>query len=270
MTIEDVDPVARFTGRVRPPARPNQDDHRIALTPLRWRNGHAVGLAGVLTVFLIALFFDARAARWAASLPADFVLGGRLISDVGLSGYMFATSALLCLGTGLWAWRSRQARPRALAWRAAFFFVCILDSGAAVQTVKHIVGRERPAGFARDGAFAFHPLSWPNLYASFPSGHTTTIFAAAVALALMLPRLTLPLITLAAAVGCSRVIVSDHFPSDVIGGAVLGAACALATAHAFARHNRVFQLTAKAQRSSSAADAVDSHHPSPLSQHESA
>ena len=76
------------------------------------------------------------------------------------------------------------------------------------------------------------PRARPHLHAlvtrahthSFPSGHATTSFACATVLALLLPRLSVPLLALAAAVAWSRVYVGVHFPLDVIAGAALGAA----------------------------------------------
>ena len=57
---------------------------------------------------------------------------------------------------------------------------------------------------------------------SFPSGHATTSFACATVLALLIPRLALPLFVLAAAIAWSRVYVGVHFPLDVLAGAGLG------------------------------------------------
>ena len=65
-----------------------------------------------------------------------------------------------------------------------------------------------------------------SLELSFPSGHAATSFAGATLLALALPRLAWPLLVLAAAIGWSRVYVGVHWPSDVLAGALLGAALA--------------------------------------------
>ena len=63
--------------------------------------------------------------------------------------------------------------------------------------------------------------------ASFPSGHAATSFAGATILSFAFPRLAPLFLLLAAAIGFSRVYVGVHYPLDIVGGAVLGAAIAL-------------------------------------------
>ena len=63
---------------------------------------------------------------------------------------------------------------------------------------------------------------------SFPSGHATVSFACATVLALAVPRLRIPLFALAALIAWSRVYVGVHYPFDVLVGAVLGLAIAIA------------------------------------------
>ena len=110
--------------------------------------------------------------------------------------------------------------------RALLFLVVIAASGLAAQALKHLAGRARPkvGGLS---AFAFHPFSLSNAFASFPSGHATSAFAAATALGLMTPRRRWLLLTMAAAVGASRIILQEHYPSDVLSGAALGTTVAL-------------------------------------------
>ena len=71
---------------------------------------------------------------------------------------------------------------------------------------------------------------WSSLPAtySFPSGHATVSFACATVLALAVPRLRVPLYALAALISFSRVYVGVHYPFDVLAGAVLGVAIAIA------------------------------------------
>ena len=57
---------------------------------------------------------------------------------------------------------------------------------------------------------------------SFPSGHTASAFAFAFAASSSMPLLALPLVSLAAAVGYSRVHTGVHYPGDVLVGFILG------------------------------------------------
>ena len=70
-------------------------------------------------------------------------------------------------------------------------------------------------------------LEAPSTY-SFPSGHATVSFACATVLALAVPRLRWPLFALAALISFSRVYVGVHYPFDVLAGALLGVAIAIA------------------------------------------
>jgi membrane-associated phospholipid phosphatase len=60
--------------------------------------------------------------------------------------------------------------------------------------------------------------------ASFPSGHSTTAFAAAVAIAIARPALRVWALAVAAVVAVSRVYLGMHYLGDVLGGALLGSA----------------------------------------------
>jgi undecaprenyl-diphosphatase len=62
--------------------------------------------------------------------------------------------------------------------------------------------------------------------ASFPSGHTASAVAFALVVGEVLPPAAVPLGALAAIVGYSRVHTGVHYPGDVAGGVVLGAASA--------------------------------------------
>lgn len=90
-------------------------------------------------------------------------------------------------------------------------------AGVAVTVFKELFDRARPpvAGIEAVGAI---PAS-----ASFPSGHSATAFAAAVAVGLFYPRLRRPLLALAAVVALSRVYLGVHYATDVVAGSLLGA-----------------------------------------------
>jgi membrane-associated phospholipid phosphatase len=95
-------------------------------------------------------------------------------------------------------------------------------SVSANLLAKRLARRPRPVR-AEPGLFPWRYVVMPRS-ASFPSGHTASAVAFAVAVGRILPAAAAPLGALAAAVGYSRVHTGVHYPGDVAGGAVLGAA----------------------------------------------
>jgi undecaprenyl-diphosphatase len=86
-----------------------------------------------------------------------------------------------------------------------------------VELIRHYYHRPRP--FA---ALAVHQLlgdaNW-----SFPSGHAAFFFAIATALYLYNKRWGTLFFVAATLITVSRVIAGVHYPSDILGGALLGA-----------------------------------------------
>jgi undecaprenyl-diphosphatase len=89
-------------------------------------------------------------------------------------------------------------------------------------TLKKATRRERPYRVC-DGIRAAVPAADPF---SFPSGHTMHATAFAVLFGAAWPSLAPALGAFALLVALSRVVVGVHFPSDVIAGALIGAATA--------------------------------------------
>lgn len=109
-------------------------------------------------------------------------------------------------------------RPRRSGWCRAGFVV--LGAHAAAVVTKLGVRRPRP----RHGSVAVRTSTPSSL--SFPSAHVTSTAAAGVVGARLLGA---PVITAAVPVllmGCSRLVLGVHYPSDVLAGAVLGAGLA--------------------------------------------
>ena len=116
----------------------------------------------------------------------------------------------------------RPGRPRLAA--ATGLGAVGVASVTANLLAKRLARRPRPPR-AEPGQFPRRYVVMPHS-ASFPSGHTASAVAFAVAVGRVLPGMAAPLGALAAIVGYSRVHTGVHYPGDVAGGAVLGAASA--------------------------------------------
>jgi membrane-associated phospholipid phosphatase len=87
--------------------------------------------------------------------------------------------------------------------------------------VKLVVRRPRPVLEGLEPLGAALPTSL-----SFPSAHSTASFAAATAMTRIAPEAAV-LYVLAALIAIGRPYLGMHYPSDVLGGALLGAALGL-------------------------------------------
>lgn len=89
--------------------------------------------------------------------------------------------------------------------------------------LKNSLKRNRPAAALQN----FHSIITPSDQFSFPSGHTSAAFMVATLLAYFFPALSVFLYGWATLVGCSRVMLGVHFPTDILVGAILGISVAI-------------------------------------------
>lgn len=104
-------------------------------------------------------------------------------------------------------------------WRAAVFAaMAFLASAGAVQLLKQLFGRARP-----------EDMIVVSDYGSFPSGHTANAATIAVVLWLVFPRVWTALIGILwiVAMALSRTLLSVHWATDTLGGALVGAGVVL-------------------------------------------
>lgn len=88
--------------------------------------------------------------------------------------------------------------------------------------LKNLVARERPF----DADTTLIPLVDAHDF-SFPSGHTSASFAAAISLFVCHKKEGIAALILAALIAFSRMYVGVHYPTDILGGIVTGSLAAI-------------------------------------------
>ncbi len=108
--------------------------------------------------------------------------------------------------------------------KAVYTAAAILLNTASTTLLKNVVKRERPY-HTYTGIF---PDKIESDYA-FPSGHTSSAFATATSLAISTKKwyVAVPAFAWSASVGYSRMYLGQHYPSDVIMGAIVGTSSAI-------------------------------------------
>ena len=99
-----------------------------------------------------------------------------------------------------------------------FLFTVIFVTGFLTQLIKHIIGRPRPNHAVNLDSSEMFFFSLESSFHSFPSGHTSTIFAAALVFAAMTPKIKYFYFIFALIIAFSRVVVGAHYISDILGG----------------------------------------------------
>ena len=107
-----------------------------------------------------------------------------------------------------------------------FAFFCFVVAAALVPFVKMIFVRSRPILYACDhvhGFYFFEGISkFSQRYASFPSGHAVNCFSMFAIVSILYPRYRAYAFLIALLCSFSRIVLSAHFLTDVMAGALLG------------------------------------------------
>lgn len=160
--------------------------------------------------------WDTAARTWLTTYHhpvVDVVMHGLSIIGRGSSVWLAITIALILL--------------KRLQWRASVqvFAAIALALVMTDLIIKPVVARARPF----EGAVAVRVIDRRPLTYSFPSGHAAGSFASAAALSQVWLPGRVVFWTLATLISVSRIYVGVHYPLDVLGGALLGLACAWLT-----------------------------------------
>lgn len=204
-----------------------------------------------LVIALVALlgmvYLDPVAGQRWSQWPPTLTLVAGISTQLGLGKWYLLPELAWLLVASLIDWRRLPLRRRLAAYNRTtlcwFIFTAVALSGVAVNVFKVTVGRARPLHFAELGMFSFHPGALSAQFASFPSGHATTIGAVAGVLVLLFPRSKVVVLPLSFWLASTRIFVGAHYPSDTVVGYGLGFGVAVLTALVFARLGFLFRQT---------------------------
>jgi len=203
-------------------------DTKSAFTnPFHWKTGQIVAAAAVTagTIGLIAFgdkpiqkFFHRNESTFISKSSYYFFspLGSGFI-DIPALGIFYACGVI---------WKNKKAKETGLKGLEAYVITAVFT-----QAIKQIAHRHRPYQDNLPDPHAWDgPLSWGGEYGmfgynSFPSGHSSTVFAIATVIGLeywdtkWVPAISFGL---AGFTALYRLAVNDHWASDVLFGSALG------------------------------------------------
>jgi lipid A 4'-phosphatase len=213
--------------------------HAHAAAPASARLGiWAVAVAAAITICV--LYVDRPLTIWMKQQSDQVHAVFAFITKFGVStGYLIGAASLFAaLRLAARVPRLAGRRERLVAWSylPAFVFTAMAASGLTVDLLKTVIGRSRPKLLFLPGetySFGFFATGADNW--SFPSGHTANATSLALALSILWPRLTPAFIAFAVLIAASRIIISAHYLSDVIGGAFVAVLMTSYVARVFAR-----------------------------------
>ena len=185
-----------------------------------------IGAAIVIAVLLVVMaLIDARVSVAVQRLPGWFIDFCDFVTDFGKGAWVLWPLGLLYLALAALPRPATAISQRVMASvmvRTGFLFAAIGLPGLAAALFKNMIGRARPGVGGETNPFLFDPFHWAPSFASLPSGHATTAFAALAAIGALFPRARTALLIYAVVIGISRIVLRSHYVSDVMAGAVFG------------------------------------------------
>ena len=196
-------------------------------------------LWAILALLATAVLLDAPMLEALHDWPDGERAFFRWLTDFGKSDWLLVPTLIGWAG----GWAALHL-PLTYSWRwgmrgvmsvSAYVFSTIAVTGIAVVILKRIFGRARPMYLEELGVLHLKPfevIDWS--FHSFPSGHATTAVAFALALRTLTNRRFHGwIIAFGVGVALSRIVVGDHYLSDVVAGAFVGLAFAIVVRDVF-------------------------------------
>src|SRR5918996_1174469 len=177
----------------------------------------------LLFVGCISFYVHTQAQNWDINLlkkinpqnPNSSVMQG-----LTNSGYPIGLLSPLSLLTTGYIKKDKQLQHK--GWEVAGSLVIV---AVVIEGLKYTVNRDRPYEKYPEKIYPDKNQNSP----TFPSGHTSIAFSTATTLTLEFKKwyVVVPAYVWAAGVSYSRLYLGEHYPSDVISGAITGAGSAV-------------------------------------------
>ena len=193
------------------------------MKPHMFRNSIFAIISLVIIYFIFYNWLDIPIAQWMNqhaqnSDVFELVVGIKAVFSPKI--WFFLAIASLIIGCLMHYGKQRQTAAQPwLFFSVAYFFAFILGF-----ILKFIFARYRPELLFQSDLYGFHFFKIKDAFNSTPSGHALANFAALYAIATIVNKrvVTILLLLLATVISLSRVIMLDHYVSDVIFGAYVG------------------------------------------------
>ncbi|HOA33950.1 MAG TPA: phosphatase PAP2 family protein [Clostridiales bacterium] len=135
----------------------------------------------------------------------------KVITTLGDGGTIWIIIALILLFT-------KKYRKYGFMMAAGLIITLVVND----NILKPLIARPRPFDFEGWTDFIYPEIIKRPDGFSFPSGHTTSSFLSTVPLLKANKKFGIPALVLAALIAFSRVYVFVHYPTDILGGIVMG------------------------------------------------
>ncbi len=169
-----------------------------------------VALDGPLAVALSLLAPEAR------ERIQNFVRICEVVFAFGLSRYLYGF-VLIVAGLAALPFRKTSLLP----WALLFVGLSHVTARLAAGIVKVPFSRLRP--FEALGANGWHDTWFAAVGNSFPSGHAVHFWSLFFPLVILFPQFRIALVILPVLVSAARIVVNDHYTSDVLASVAIAA-----------------------------------------------
>lgn len=176
-----------------------------------------ITIGTIIASVISLLFIDNPLAYLLASPPLPVVNIFTVITHSIIIIWIIVALCILNLGR-----KWRKGEQKIIGSPSFLFAIAIFSAWIGAHILKFLFGRYRPELLFTEGLYGFGFFSCAYAKMSFPSAHTATSFAFMTVLSKMKPKYKAVWIDLAILLSASRLILNEHYLSDVLVGGYIG------------------------------------------------